>query len=74
MPVCDNAVKLAPPEKPNVNDTTVSWKPVWKNKPGQEYQLQWKQEDQSWNVSIYIFYIYIKTGTFQYKIATAVTK
>ncbi|XP_030017262.1 uncharacterized protein LOC115437898 isoform X2 [Sphaeramia orbicularis] len=44
-----NHVKLKPPEKPSVNLTTVQWIPAKLRKLGLEFQMQWKQEDQSWS-------------------------
>uniref|UniRef100_A0A672ZGJ9 Uncharacterized LOC115438401 n=1 Tax=Sphaeramia orbicularis TaxID=375764 RepID=A0A672ZGJ9_9TELE len=45
-----NHIKLDPPEKPNVTNTTVSWKAVMKRKKLRpEFELQWKREDQSWS-------------------------
>ncbi|XP_029014404.1 interleukin-2 receptor subunit beta-like [Betta splendens] len=49
-PVC--SIKLNPPEKPAVNFTTVSLtiqSPTDANIKCVESELQWKQEDQSWN-------------------------
>ncbi|KAK5873353.1 hypothetical protein PBY51_018401 [Eleginops maclovinus] len=49
MPACH--IKLKPPQQPRINITTISWHPgVQKIKNTlYYYQLQWKQEDQSWS-------------------------
>lgn len=60
--MCETAVKLNPPPKPQINFSTVSWYPqVSEHQEILLYtsQLQWKQEDQSWSVGIYFVSILI---------------
>ncbi|XP_067441507.1 uncharacterized protein [Thunnus thynnus] len=48
-------IKLNPPEKPEINFTTISWIPmVTRNRFFESFtsQLQWKREDQPWSEAI----------------------